>query len=209
MSKSISAIAVTILTLLASPSAAQTASTDTPAVASTVTVPIRAMGSENAPVTIDFFGSFVCLDCAQWHLDVLPQIKAKFVDTGQVRVLFHDAMTTPVMASARAGMYGLCASPDSFFLVADAFMKGLISIKAGGDESTFYSDAAAVSGRDPEEFEQCTNDEATYNILIAENADSRLSNFQKMPGIMINGAAITDTSFENISAEIFDKFDDN
>lgn len=201
MFKSISVAVVFALSALGSTANAQAAG-DAAAAAAAAVVPVRAMGRDDAPVTIDLFQSLVCYDCGVWHRDVLPELKSRFVDTGQVRIVFHDAMTEPVMASARAGLYGLCAAPSSFFDVVDAFMKGVLLIKDGGDASAFFPAAEAVSGRVAEEFAACTNSEDTYNLLVLQNKDGRLSDFDTFPGIMVNEAAVTDVSLENLATVI-------
>ena len=204
MFKSIAIVSAILAASYGSTAVSQTADpvANTAPAAVALVAPIRALGDTDAPVTIDLFASLVCYDCAVWHRDVLPQVKSEFVQTGKARILFHDAMTSPVTQSARAGMYGLCADPAAFYDVVEVFMRGIISIHNGEDGSNFYVDAAAAAGRDREEFERCSTSEDTYNLLILQNEDSRLANFQTFPGVMINGEVVTDLSYENIAAVI-------
>ncbi|WP_345894582.1 thioredoxin domain-containing protein [Vibrio campbellii] len=43
------------------------------------------LGSARAPVTIVEYGSLTCGYCVRFHREVLPLIKTRYIDTGQVR----------------------------------------------------------------------------------------------------------------------------
>ncbi len=47
-------------------------------------------GKENAPVKIKVFSSLTCPHCANFHINILPKIKEKYIDSGQVQVLHID-----------------------------------------------------------------------------------------------------------------------
>ena len=48
------------------------------------------IGDENAPVTIIEYASMSCSHCADFHTNTLPDLKAEFIDTGKVRMVFRD-----------------------------------------------------------------------------------------------------------------------
>ena len=48
------------------------------------------LGSADAPVTLHEYSSLTCPHCANFHKDTLPLIKKEFIDTGKVRMIFHD-----------------------------------------------------------------------------------------------------------------------
>ena len=56
----------------------------TPAVAE------MSLGDPNAPVTLVEYAMFTCPHCAAFAQDVLPKIKANFIDTGKVRLVFRE-----------------------------------------------------------------------------------------------------------------------
>src|SRR5690606_38536225 len=53
-------------------------------------LPDMVMGSEDAPVTIIEYASMTCPHCASFHVNTLPTIKEKYVDTGKVRFIFRE-----------------------------------------------------------------------------------------------------------------------
>ncbi|MEF9475845.1 MAG: DsbA family protein, partial [Candidatus Mariimomonas ferrooxydans] len=48
------------------------------------------MGDSDAPVTIIEFSDFQCPFCRRSYTDTLPQIKANYVDTGKVKLVYRD-----------------------------------------------------------------------------------------------------------------------
>ena len=50
----------------------------------------RSIGSDDAPLVIHEFSSLSCGHCAKFHNETLDQIKQEYVDTGKVKIVFHD-----------------------------------------------------------------------------------------------------------------------
>ena len=53
-------------------------------------LPEIAIGPADAKITIVEFASLSCSHCRDFHKNVLPQVKAKYVDTGKVRIIMRD-----------------------------------------------------------------------------------------------------------------------
>ena len=60
--------------------------TETPA----ITVADYGIGATDAPVKIVEYLSFTCPHCAHFHADVYPKLKADYIDTGKVRLEYHE-----------------------------------------------------------------------------------------------------------------------
>lgn len=50
----------------------------------------RILGSATAPVTMVEFTDFQCPYCRQFHAEVFPEIRKKYIDTGKLRFTQHD-----------------------------------------------------------------------------------------------------------------------
>jgi len=69
-----------------------------------------AMGDEKAPVTIVEFGDYQCPYCGRHANQVLPEIVAKYVNTGKVRYFFKDTPVEAIHPAAfKAAEAALCA----------------------------------------------------------------------------------------------------
>ena len=72
-----------------------------------------AEGAANAPVTIIEYSSLSCPHCAHFHTEVLPELKAQYIDTGKVR---YVAREFPLNELALAGAVAArCLDPSRFF----------------------------------------------------------------------------------------------
>ena len=77
-----------------------------------VTAADRVLGRADAPVTVIEYASFTCSHCAAFHNEVLPAFKARFIDSGQVRLVYRNLPTAPVNVAAAASAVAVCAAPD-------------------------------------------------------------------------------------------------
>lgn len=162
----------------------------------------RVLGRADAPVTVIEYASFVCTHCAHWHTTVLPAFKTRFIDTGQVRLVFRNLPTPPVPVAARAAGIGRCAAPARFFDVASSLMTGQRAIIDGAPLATWYADAVAASGRTQAQIDTCLADPATLAGLRAEAAGAEAAGVLGTPSFFVNGRAVADSSLDGLAAAI-------
>lgn len=166
-------------------------------------LPVRELGSSDAPVRIDLYMTFSCGDCAEWYLSVLPELKRDYIDPGRVRLVFHDVVTVPAQPSVRSAMIGLCAAPGRFFDVAEAFAGGL---RAASEDvemvAPWYENATAASGLTPEEMEDCANSEPIYEQVRAQMQDPVVATLKQLPGVLVNGELLETSDIERVRAAI-------
>jgi len=188
-----------MLALVAAPlsASAQTAS-GPPAVTATD----RVLGRADAPVTVIEYASFVCTHCAHWHTTVYPAFKARYIDTGQVRLVFRNLPTNPAQVGARAAGIARCAVPARFFDVASSFMTGQQAIVDGAPLATWYANGVAVSGRTQAQIDACLADPATLNGIRAEVAGANAAGVEGTPSFFVNGRAVSDNSLAGLTAAI-------
>lgn len=188
-----------ILALVAAP---LPAAAQTPGAPPAVTSADRVLGRADAPVTVIEYASFVCSHCAHWHTTVLPSFKARFIDTGQVRLVFRNLPTNPAQVAARAAGIARCAVPARFFDVASSFMTGQQAIIDGAPLATWYANGVAASGRTQAQIDACLADPATLTGIRAEIAGANAAGVQGTPSFFVNGRAVADSSLEGLTAAI-------
>lgn len=187
-----------MLALVAAPIAASAQTAAPPA----VTAADRVLGRADAPVTVIEYASFVCSHCAAWHTGVYPAFKARFVDTGQVRLVFRNFPTQPVQVGARAAGIALCAAPARFFDVASSFMTGQAALIGGGPMATWFADAVAVSGKTQTEIDTCLADPATLARIRTEVEGAQAAGVPGTPAFFVNGRRVADSSLDGLTAAI-------
>jgi protein-disulfide isomerase len=73
----------------------------------------RAVGKDDAPVTIVEYASMTCPHCAHFHETTYPELKKRYIDTGKVRFIFREFPLDPLAAGA--SMLARCADKDQFY----------------------------------------------------------------------------------------------
>ena len=79
------------------------------------------MGKADAPIALYEFSSFGCFHCADFHLNVLPAIKEKYIDKGLVKLVF---VPFPIdRASMDGALLAACVPADKYFAFVDVLFK--------------------------------------------------------------------------------------
>ncbi|ASD27654.1 DsbA family protein [Brevundimonas diminuta] len=167
-----------------------------------VTAADRVLGRADAPVTVIEYASFTCSHCAHWTNDILPQFKARYIDTGKVRLVFRDMPTPPAQIAATAAGIARCAAPNRFFDVAHSLMSGQAAAFEKGDARDWFAAAIAASGRTQEQIETCMKNPATSQALQAEVDGAVAAGVTGTPSFFVNGRRVSDHSLEALSAAI-------
>ena len=165
-----------------------------------VTAADRVIGRADAQVTVIEYASFTCPHCAHWFNDVLPVFKARFVDTGRVRLVFRNLPTAPADLATTAAGIVRCAPADRYMAVAGSLFRGQAAMMAGGQ--TWFSDAIAAGGLTNAQIETCFADPATNAGLQTEIRAAQAAGVQGTPSFFVNGKLQRDGSIEALTAAI-------
>jgi protein-disulfide isomerase len=78
------------------------------------------LGRADAPITIVKYASLTCPHCRRFHLEVFPEFKRTYVDTGKVRFILREF---PIgQSSGNATIALRCAPPDKYFDLYGKFL---------------------------------------------------------------------------------------
>ncbi len=193
------------LALLAPAVAASASGADSALARQTVapaTTADRSIGRADAPVTVIEYASFACNHCADWHRFVYPAFKTRFIDTGQVRLVFRNLPTLPEEMSLPGAALARCAAPERFFEVASALMLGQDAVFRGGAREDWYAPAIAVSGRTQAQIEACAATPATRAAINRDIDSAHAADVHTTPAFFVNGRRVTDRSLGGLEVAI-------
>src|SRR6185312_16192654 len=76
-------------------------------------------GNKDAKVTVIEYGSAQCPHCGNFHRDVFPELKSKYIDTGKIKFIFRPFALS--IYDVVVFMLAEIAGPDQFYAVLDAY----------------------------------------------------------------------------------------
>lgn len=148
------------------------------------------VGSNNAPVTIVEYASVACGACANWHNQVYPELKSKYVDTGKVKYVFREFITG-VPEYADAGfMIALCAPEENYFKnIALQFKRQQQIFKMGseGKAREAYIGIAKSAGLSEDKFLECMQNQELRSEYRNKMQSGKDMGINATPTFIING----------------------
>ena len=171
----------------------------------------RAIGSPGAPVTIIEYASVMCPHCRTFHVETLPALKEKYVDTGKVRFIFREIPTHPADLAMAGFLLARCAPENKYFDVLDVLFQQQGQLYAAsrspaGAREDYLRIARAV-GINESQFNACVSDRDEIARIDQVGVDGkRQYGIESTPSFVINGetyvGAMPLEDFEDILAPL-------
>ena len=164
------------------------------------------LGNPNAPVKIVEYASFTCPHCATFHLDVLPNIKKKYLDKGLVQLEYREVYFDG--PGLWAGLLARCKGNEKYFPMIDLIFKNQEDWAKGNIDN--IKDGLLSMGRQAglsdEESLACMQDDNLAEQLVElfqENA--KRDNIRSTPSFLINGQLVKNLPFPEFE-ELIEKY---
>lgn len=146
----------------------------------------RALGDPDAPVTIVEYASLTCSHCAQFHKLTYPQLKEKYIDTGQVYFIFREFPLDPVATAAF--MLTRCVPEEQYFPFVDALFANLDVWAYTNDRVAGLKQMGRQVGITEEKFEAClTNQELLDGVNWVKQRGAEQFDVNSTPTFFVNG----------------------
>lgn len=153
------------------------------------TITDMVLGDENAPVQVIEYASFTCPHCASFHADLMPRIKADYIDTGKVRFTYREVYFDRF--GLWASMVARCGGDMRFFAIADLIYENQRAWTSSGDPSVIVGELrkfGKLAGLDDATLDVCMQDADMAQSLVTwyeENAAA--DDVRSTPTFVING----------------------
>lgn len=146
----------------------------------------RVLGKADAPVTIIEFASLTCPHCKNFDLNVLPKLKAAYIDTGKVKFIYRDF---PLDGRALlAAMVARCAPKERYFAFLDALYRGQDTWARAQDAIQALGQMARVGGMSQEDFDACIKNKDLFEAIKKDALDGEAKyKIESTPTFIING----------------------
>jgi protein-disulfide isomerase len=165
--------------------------TDVPAkYAITLTPRDRTLGSPKAPILMVEYAAPTCPVCAAFDMDVFPQIKKNFIDTGKVYYVFRVYPLRSVDVAAEA--MARCIPPENYFAFIDQLYRNQPKWDPDGyeipDQHAALVEMGAIAGMSAQQVDSCIADRTQQTQIQKIGTDAQTEyDVSGTPSFIING----------------------
>ena len=163
------------------------------------------LGHNKAIVKIKIFSSLTCPHCANFHNEVVPEIKKQYIDTGKVQLIFIDFPLDQVAFNASKTLHCLDKKEQMTFLDIIYETQDKWTVGSNIDDINKNLKKIVKSlGISSVQFDKCLIDEAISDkILNGRIEGHKKYSINSTPTIIINEKKLEDdASFKNIQKKI-------
>lgn len=159
----------------------------------------RVLGRADAPVTVIEFHSLTCGNCARFHTEILPRIKAEFIDPGLVRMVLRDFPLDRVALEAATMVH--CAGPEKFEPLLSLLYTQKEAWAHSQDARAYLRRVGMLAGLPAERLDACWSDRAFWEPIAKSRLDAEQQHgINATPSFIINGVVHRGVlSFERFS----------
>jgi protein-disulfide isomerase len=162
----------------------------------------QTLGNPDAPVTLIEYASLTCPHCAQFHTEVLPELKERYIEDGKVRLIYRDFPLDEraLMAAALAH----CVGPDRYFGFLDVLFQTQSSWAGASDYLVALKRLGKLGGMSDEQMDQCLADQELTDGILQTRLDGQNEHqVSSTPTLVINGEVYAGArSIEDLSEVI-------
>ncbi len=146
----------------------------------------KALGKEDAPVTIIEYASMTCGHCKNFHEKTLPEIKKNYIETGKVRLIFREFPFDP--RATAAFMLARCAPDEQYFPMIDVLFQQQSAWTRAEDPVAEFGNIARLAGFTQEQVTGCLqNQEVLDSVMAVQKRAADDYGVNSTPTFFING----------------------
>jgi protein-disulfide isomerase len=149
----------------------------------------RVLGKADAPITIIEYASLTCPHCADFNKEIMPELKARYVDTGKAKLVYRDFPLD--QWALRASMLARCAPAEKYFSFVDVLFQNQASWATAKDPMAALEKLGKLGGVSGDQFQACMANQGLADSILGERL--RGANELKVEGtptLFVNGKKI-------------------
>jgi len=163
------------------------------------------LGKDIAPIKIKVFSSFTCPHCADFHINVVPKIKEKYINTGKVQLIFIDFPLDQVAFNASKVLH--CLDQNKQMLFLDTIYENQSTWATGSSVDDINKKLKKIAmdfGINSSEFDKCLIDESVSDKILNGRIEAQTKySIDATPTVVINEKKLDGSAnFKNIEKRI-------
>ena len=126
----------------------------------------KVIGNTDAPITMIEYASLTCGHCANFHNNILPALKKRFIDTGKVKLIYRDYPLD--IFALRAAMLARCSGDDKYFAFLKVLYQQQNNWARARDPLVELVHIANIGGINGDEFKQCVGNKGLEDAILEQ-----------------------------------------
>lgn len=167
----------------------------------------KVLGNVDAPHELIEYASLSCPHCAAFHNEVLPEIKTRFIDTGQVRLVYRDfPLDRPALTGS---MLAHCQPDEHFFPVLEQLFAHQNRWATAEAPKDVLKDMFLQFGISADEVDACFADTEANRARMNRILKTRMDGQNRMdvdstPTFFVNGSKVAGQFDADALAELIE-----
>jgi protein-disulfide isomerase len=150
----------------------------------------RTLGSPKAPVTVIEYAAPTCPHCAHFDMDVFPDFKRLYIDTGKVFFIFRVFPLNPVDVAAES--MARCLPAENYFSFLDLLYRNQPQWDPDGyaipDVHAALVHMGGIAGLNAQQVDGCINDQTKISRIQGVGTDAQAKyGIYQTPSFVVNG----------------------
>ena len=162
------------------------------------------IGDKEAPVVIIEYSSFTCPHCATFHLEVLPKLKADYINSGKVLLEYREVYFLMAQVFGPR-LLARCHGNQKYFPMIDLIFRKQKDWARGNRDEIINGllSIGRQSGLTDEKSKMCMEDSYLAEELIEIfKKNTSADGISSTPSFVINGELIQNMSYDELKKVI-------
>ena len=163
----------------------------------------RVEGSPDAKIKLVEYFSLTCPACAEFHIEVYPKIKEKYIDKGLVQMEYRDFPLD--QWGLRAAALARCLEPKYYSAMVDVLLKQQSNWARSENVLQSLLKIGQLAGLNEKNAKACMSNERLLDgIISVRMTGNKKHNVNTTPSFLIDGEKIQAFEFSDFDALIKD-----
>jgi protein-disulfide isomerase len=146
----------------------------------------RILGPPTANLFVVVTSDFQCPECRELALNILPEVRREFVDSGRVRLAFINNPQARYFNARSAALAALCAGTvGRFWQMHDRLFVNQKSWERLDDPRDFFQSLAVTAGVPANVYSDCMSRSRMLHQLSADITRSRETGVTEVPTVLV------------------------
>ena len=146
----------------------------------------RVLGDPKAPIEIIEYSSLTCPHCRHFHIDILPDLKKNYLDTGRAKLVYRDIAFDQL--GLMAAIMARCAPPSRYFQFLDVLFQNQEKWAQNADPIRALTRIGSLGGLSEADFRACTENRTIVDGVLQTRLEAgKRYQVNSTPSFIING----------------------